>query len=366
MAEAGAQERTEAPTVKKREDSRKEGMVAMSREVSSAALLGSFSLYFMVSGEFNLKTMQTVWLHSLSNLAAGDMTIEELGRIFKDPMMTLTPMLMGIFTFIFIVALLSSYVQVGAMFNPLKFQVNRLNPLNGIKRIFSSNGLAEFLKSLFKMGVIGYITYFSYQEEIQPILSLSALTIEGIFDFNFSLLGVLFGRVALALVILAVFDYLFQRWNLEQRLKMTKQEVKDELKQTEGDPQLRARVRQVQRDISRARMMQNVPKADVIVTNPTHYAVALMYDREAMTAPQLVAKGAGFIAERIKEIATENDVPIVENPTVARELYAQVEIGGEVPEQFFKAIAEILAYVYRLKGLTVEQPPHEEQPPAGN
>ena len=278
-------------------------------------------------------------------------------------MMTLTPMLLGVFTLIFIVALLASYVQVGAVFNPLKFQGNRLNPLNGLKRIFSSTGLAEFLKSLFKMGVIGYITYYSYQEEIKPILSLSALTIDGIFEFNFSLLGVLFGRVALALVILAVFDYLFQRWSLEQRIKMTKQEVKDELKQTEGDPQLRARVRQVQRDMSRARMMQNVPKADVVVTNPTHYAVALMYDREVMTSPQLVAKGAGFIAERIKEIARENDVPIVENPPVARELFAQVEIGGTIPEQFFKAVAEILAYIYRLKGQTVAQPPEEGQLP---
>jgi flagellar biosynthetic protein FlhB len=365
MAEAGAQERTEAPTVKKREDSRKEGMVAMSREVSSAALLGAFALYFMVAGEVNLNAMRAVWLHSFSNLSAGDLSVDDLARVFKDAVMGLMPTLFGVFTFIFVVALLASYAQVGAVFNPLKFQANRLNPLSGLKRIFSSNGLAEFLKSLFKMGVIGYITYFSYQEEIKPILTLSSLSIEGIFNFNFSLLGNLFGRVALALVVLAVFDYMFQRWNLEQRMKMTKQEVKDELKQTEGDPQLRARVRQVQRDISRARMMQNVPKADVVVTNPTHYAVALTYDREAMTAPHLVAKGAGFIAERIKEIAKENDVPIVENPPMARELYAQVEIGAEIPEQFFKAVAEVLAYVYRLKGQIVEPPPEEGELPAG-
>ena len=217
------------------------------------------------------------------------------------------------------------------------------------------------MKSLFKMGVIGYITYYSYQEKIEPMLQLSALSMESIFTFNFSLMGTLFGRVALALVILAVFDYLYQRWSMEQRIKMTKQEVRDELKQTEGDPQLRARVRQVQRDISRARMMQNVPKADVIVTNPTHYAVALMYDREVMAAPRLVAKGVGFIAQRIKEVAVENDVPVVENPPVARELYAQVEIGAAVPERFFKIVAEILAYVYRLKGQNV--PPR--QPEAG-
>ena len=352
--ESQAQEKTEAPTVKKREDSRKEGMVASSREVSSAALLGSFALYFLVTGKFNLETMESMWRHAFSNLVAGDLSIEELGRIFRDVVMGLAPMMLGVFGLIFIVGLMASYIQVGVVFNALKFQANRINPLNGFKRIFSSVGLAEFLKSLFKMGVIGYITYFSYQQEIQPMLRLSSLPIEGIFEFNFSLLGVLFGRVALALVILAMFDYLFQRWNLEQRLKMTRQEVKDELKQTEGDPQLRARVRQVQRDVSRARMMQNVPKADVVVTNPTQYAVALMYDREAMTAPQLVAKGMGYIAQRIREIAEENEVPIVENPPVARELYAQVEIGGEVPEEFFKVVAEILAYVYRLKGQNIE------------
>jgi len=367
MAEAGAQEKTEAPTVKKREDSRKEGMVAMSREVTSAALLGAFALYFMVAGQFNLNSMRTIWLHSFSNLAAGDLSIEELGRVFWDVMEILAPMLLGVFSFIFIVALLASYLQVGAVFNPLKFQASRINPLNGVKRIFSSVGLSEFLKSLFKMGVIGYITYFTYQEEIGSILRLSSLSIQGIFAFNFSLLGVLFGRVALALVILAVFDYLYQRWHTEQRMKMTKQELKDELKQTEGDPLLRARVRQVQRDMSRARMMQNVPKSDVVVTNPTHFAVALTYDREVMTAPRLVAKGAGFIAERIKEIATENDIPIVENPPVAREIYAQVEIGDEIPEQFFRTVAEILAYVYRLKGLTVAPPAEagdSQAPPA--
>jgi flagellar biosynthetic protein FlhB len=176
--------------------------------------------------------------------------------------------------------------------------------------------------------------------------------VPGILQFNFNLLGTLLVRVTIAMVILAVLDYLYQRWSFEQRIKMTKQEMREELKQTEGDPQLRSRVRQVQREMSRARMMENVPKADVVVTNPTHFAVALMYDREVMGSPRVVAKGADFIAERIKAVARENKVPLVENQTVARELYAQVEIGQEVPEQFFRAVAEILAFVYRLKGKT--------------
>lgn len=363
MAENEGQERTEAPTARKREEARKEGMVAMSREVPSAMLLGAFALYFLVAGKSHLGSMEALWRFSFANLTGGDLSIDDVGRIFKDVVFTLGPALLGVFGMIFLIALVASYAQVGTVFNALKFQANRINPLNGVKRIFSPVGLAEFLKSLFKMGVIGYITYFSLSEEIAPILHLSRLPVESIFNFNFSLLGALFGRVALALVILAMFDYLFQRWNLEQRLKMTKQELKEELKQTEGDPQLRARVRQVQREISRARMMQNVPKADVVVTNPTHYAVALMYDREAMTAPRLVAKGMDFIAERIKEVARENDVPIVENPTVAREIHSQVEIGDEIPERFFRVVAEILAYVYRLKGQVVA-PPADGSPTA--
>ena len=223
------------------------------------------------------------------------------------------------------------------------------------------NGLAELFKGLFKMGIIGYITYVSLSAVIEELLSLAKMPVGGIFQFNFNLLANLFGRVALALLVLAVFDFLFQRWNFEQQIKMTKLELKEEMKQTEGDPQLRSRVRQVQRDISRARMMQNVPKADVVVTNPTHFAVALEYDREVMSAPKVSAKGADFMAERIKAVARENDIPIVENPMVAREIYQNVDIGHQVPEKFFRTVAEILAFVYRLKGKTAE-PSSPEMP----
>ncbi len=356
MAEASAQEKTETPTPKKREEARREGQVAVSREVPAAMLLGAFALYFLVAGRANLESLETLWRDTFTNLSAGDITASHLSRIFNEALITIGPTLFGAFGLIFVVGLLASYIQVGAVFNALKFQANRISPLAGAKRIFSPVGLAEFLKSLFKMSVIGYITYFSLNEEILPILQLSRMPLDTIFSFNFSLLGAMFGRVALALLILAMFDYLFQRWNLEQKLKMTKQELKEELKQTEGDPQLRARVRQVQRDMSRARMMQNVPKADVVVTNPTQYTIALMYDREVMTAPRLVAKGAGFVAARIREIAAENEVPIVENPPVAREIHNQVEIGEEIPDRFFRIVAEILAYVYRLKGEQVARP----------
>lgn len=350
MAEASAQEKSEAPTVKRREDSRKEGRVAVSREVSSAALLGVFALYFLVAGEANLMQLMGAWRTIFQDMISEELTVATTQRLFFAMLSGTAPLLMVLFAAAMIVALLSSLVQIGPLLVPLKLQPNRLNPLNGIKRIFSSQGVAELSKSLFKITVIGLVTFFAFRQEILSILTLSRLPVEGIFLFNFQLIGKLFVQVALALVILSVFDYLYQRWHNEQRMKMTKQEVKDELKQTEGDPQLRARVRQVQRDISSARMMENVPKADVVVTNPTHFSVALVYDREVMDSPRLVAKGADYLAFRIREVAKENGVPIVENPMVAREIYHSVEVGQQIPEGFFRIVAEILAYVYRIKG----------------
>ncbi len=354
MAENPAQERTEAPTTKRREDARQEGVVAMSREIPSAALLGTFALFFMFLGRFALQQIQGVWQSSFSHIVAPDLTVAETQRLVIQYLMALAPTLGVLFLLVFAVALLATVLQVGVAFNPLKFQIERLNPLAGLGRLFSMDGLAELLKGLFKMGVIGYITYITLQQEMTNLVAMARLPLQGILVYNFNLLATLLMRVALAMAILAVLDYLYQRWSYERRLRMTRQEMREELRQTEGDPQLRSRIRQLQREMSRARMMQNVPKADVVVTNPTHYAVALMYDREIMQAPRLVAKGADFVAQRIKAIAKENNVPLVENQTVARELYTQVDIGQEVPESFFRAIAEILAFVYRLKGKTAE------------
>ncbi len=157
------------------------------------------------------------------------------------------------------------------------------------------------------------------------------------------------GKIVLALVAIAIFDYFYQRWHHEQQLMMTKQEVKDETKQTEGDPQLKARIRQIQREMSNARMMQEVPKADAVIVNPTHFSVAILYDRDVMTAPEVIAKGADHLALRMRTVARENNVPILERPELARDLYANVEIGDDIPERFYKAIAEILAFVYRLR-----------------
>jgi len=356
MAEAGGQERTEAPTLKRREDARKQGQVAMSREVPSAALLGAFALYFFLALEPTIQGLQRYWRTVFEQASTGDLTVSFTWSMFQTTTLQVAPMVIGIFGLAVLVGFLATVVQVGLVASPFEFHANRINPLEGFQRIFSAQGAAELFKSLFKLGVIGYVVYASFREEVLPMLTLSGLPPQGIVNYTFGLLGTMFVRVALALVVLALFDFLFQRWQLEQKLKMTRQELKEELKQTEGDPQIRARIRQVQREMSRARMMQNVPKADVIVTNPTHFAVALQYDREVMTAPRLVAKGVDFLAMRIREIAAEHDVTMVENPFVARELYYNVEIGQQIPERFFRAVAEILAYVYRLKKKIIAPP----------
>lgn len=347
--EQQGQEKTEAPTPKKRQDTRKEGQVAMSREVASAALLATFTLFFLVLGQTVFMQVQAFWRHQFNNLARPDLNMAQIQQGFGAALATFGPLVLGLFALAMAVAFLAMALQVGLMLTPMKFQGQRLNPLRGLQRIFSRDGFMELFKSLFKMSVVGYVTYLTLAQEASDLLTISRLPVAGIAAYNFNLLFTLFGRVALAMVMLAILDYMFQRWSHEQRIKMTRQEVKDELKQTEGDPTLRSRVRQIQREMSRARMMEAVPEADVVVTNPTHYAVALAYDREVMTAPRVVAKGADYLAERIKAVASDNDVPIVENAVVARELHAQVEIGQEVPEHFFRSVAEILAYVYRLR-----------------
>jgi flagellar biosynthetic protein FlhB len=362
--EQTSQERTESPTTKRREDARLDGMVAMSREVPQAALLATFALFFWMLGRFSLDRLVLLWQNSLAEMARTELTAAALLRVFVNDSLVLLPAVGVLFAMVWVVSLASTVGQVGFVFSPLRLHFDRIDPASGFGRILSTDGLVELLKALFKMLVIGYVTYVTLQNEWVNLMAIGRLSLPAIFNYTFGLLGTLLIRAALALVILAVLDYLYQRWSNEQRLKMTKQEMREELRQTEGDPQLRARIRSLQREMSRARMMQNVPKADVVVTNPTHYAVALMYDREVMHAPRVVAKGADFIAERIKAIAAEHKITMVENVTVARELYNNVDIGQEIPEQFFRAVAEILAFVYRLKGRSADSR-RSANPPAG-
>jgi flagellar biosynthetic protein FlhB len=245
----------------------------------------------------------------------------------------------------------ASVLQVGVMitFKAISPKFNKISPLTGLKRLFSSQSLADFLKSMAKLIIVGFVGYLTYIDKITELNGLSVSTPESILIYNFTVVAEVAGKIVLALVAIAIFDYFYQRWHHEQQLMMTKQEVKDETKQTEGDPQLKARIRQIQREMSNARMMQEVPKADAVIVNPTHFSVAILYDRDVMSAPEVIAKGADHLALRMRTVARENNVPILERPELARDLYANVEIGDDIPERFYKAIAEILAFVYRLR-----------------
>lgn len=245
----------------------------------------------------------------------------------------------------------ASVLQVGVMitFKAVAPKFNKISPLTGLKRLFSSQSLADFLKSMAKLIIVGFVGYLTYIDKITELNGLSVSTPESILIYNFTVVAEVAGKIVLALVAIAIFDYFYQRWHHEQQLMMTKQEVKDETKQTEGDPQLKARIRQIQREMSNARMMQEVPKADAVIVNPTHFSVAILYDRDVMSAPEVIAKGADHLALRMRTVARENNVPILERPELARDLYANVEIGDDIPERFYKAIAEILAFVYRLR-----------------
>ena len=344
-----AGEKTEEPTAKKRADARKKGQVARSQEVNSAfvLLIGFFGLKLLWDSIYVSIATYTTYVFSNLNQTVDT---ENILRIFIGIVLVLAKTAFPIMVFILIIGLAVNFFQVGLNFNTesIEFKLDKLNPINGFGRIFSKRSLVELVKSFFKILVIGFFLYRFIHEQILAMpqfmffdLTTSlALVAEIIFQMSFIVIGVI--------MIMAFMDFGYQKWQTTQDLKMSKQEVKDEMKQTEGDPQIKGKIRQKQRQMAMARMMKEVPKADVIITNPTHYAVALAYE-QGMIAPSVIAKGQDLVAQRIKEIGREAHVPIIENKPLARTLYATVEVGNSVPQELYQAVAEVLAYVYRLK-----------------
>ena len=344
-----AGEKTEEPTAKKRADARKKGQVARSQEINSAfvLLIGFFGLKLLWDSIYS--TIATYTTYVFSNLNQ-TVDTENILRIFIGIVIILAKTAFPIMIFIMLIGLAVNFFQVGLNFNTesIEFKLDKLNPINGFGRIFSKRSLVELAKSFFKILVIGFFLYRFIHEQILAMpqfmffdLTTSlALVAEIIFRMAFVVIGVI--------MIMSFLDYGYQKWQTTQDLKMSKQEVKDEMKQTEGDPQIKGKIRQKQRQMAMARMMKEVPKADVIITNPTHYAVALSYE-QGMTAPTVIAKGQDLVAQRIKEIGREARVPIIENKPLARTLFAVVQVGDSVPQELYQAVAEVLAYVYRLK-----------------
>ena len=344
-----AGEKTEEPTAKKRADARKKGQVGRSQEVNSAfvLLVGFFALKLLWDSIYVSIATYTTYVFTNLNQTVDT---ENILRIFISIVLVLAKTAFPIMIFIMLIGLAVNFFQVGLNINTesIEFKLDKLNPINGFGRIFSKRSLVELVKSFFKILVIGFFLYRFIHEQILAMpqfmffdLTTSlALVAEIIFQMAFIVIGVI--------MIMAMMDYGYQKWQTTQDLKMSKQEVKDEMKQTEGDPQIKGKIRQKQRQMAMARMMKEVPKADVIITNPTHYAVALSYE-QGMVAPTVIAKGQDLVAKRIKEIGREARVPIVENKPLARTLYAAVQIGDSVPQELYQAVAEVLAYVYRLK-----------------
>ncbi len=343
--------KTEEPTQKKISDAKQKGKVPRSREITSVITLVSAMVVLYASSGMMLSNMKRIMQDIFGGLNTGDLTPVLVHNLMIKQMGYMVVML-GPFLLILLVATVAVEVSQGGVqltSEKLKFDLGKLNPLQGMKRLFNKDSFFEVAKSFFKLGIVGYMAYRVLTEEMEAIIFLMDSNLEGILAFVGHLAFKIVMHTCGVLIILAVIDIAFVKWRFLDNLKMTKQEVKDEHKNAEGDQSVKAKVKQKQFQMARRRMRQIIPTADVVVTNPTHYAVALKYDRFRMAAPVVLFKGMDQMALQIKILARENNVTLVENRFLARELYSQVEEGSEIPEGLFAAVAEILAYVYTLK-----------------
>jgi len=351
-------EKTEEPTQKKLEDARKEGQVAKSKEVTSAfEMLAAFIML-----RFLVEYMGTVFVGNMFHLYSqipeyvklyeGHIQRQTFQMLFSSSLLTILQIIAPFLIVGFLVAFITNILQVKWKITskPLQPKFNKLNPVNGFKRIFSANSLVELLKSLLKLTLIGYVVYDYLKKNMPPIYQLYDVSLnQGIAQVGTLVinLGI---RIALFYMLIAAADFAYQKVKFKTDMKMTKQEVKDEYKNQEGDPQIKGKQRQRMMEASRRRMMQQLPEADVVITNPTHFAVAIKYEPEVYDAPYVVAKGADYLAQKIKDVAKENHIEIVENKPLARMLYANVDVGSVVPPELYQAVAEVLAFVYHLQG----------------
>ena len=346
-------EKTEPATSKKLSDARSEGQVCKSRELDQALALVGLFLTLKVAVSFMGSTFLEVFSDIYNKIpdteAATELSTVAVMSYMQHAALLSLKLAGPFFAVGFLIAFVSNLVQVKwkVSTKPLQPKLDKFNPVNGFKRMFSKDSLFELLKSIVKITMIAIIAYTSIRSHLQEIFLLYHITLNQAIALVGSIVIDVGLKIAIVYCVVGAVDYLYQKHKFNEDMKMTKQEVKDEMKNSEGDPQIKSKQRQRMQEASRRRMMQDVPQADVVITNPTHYAVALKYDAGTGTAPILVAKGADLIAQRIKEIARENKVEIVENKPLARMIYTNVEIGREIPPELYQAVAEILAAVYR-------------------
>lgn len=343
MAEERFEERTEQATPRKRQKAREKGQVPRSRELISMAGTGGIIIAFYLSGDYFIKNLSDLVKKTLS-LEYGIEPFAVMRYATTEMFLLLAPFFALSVSFI----LISGFSQGGFVMRPLSLDMERLNPLNGLKRLFSFTGLTETIKSIFKFLIGGMLFYAVIKKSIGLLPLTMAMEIRESWRVSEGLIAraILYGF--LTFFTIAIIDYILERWRFERSIRMTRQEIREEHKETEGDPLIRSRIKSLQREMARRRMMQEVPKATVVITNPTHIAVALLYKREEMDAPRVIAKGAGLIAEKIKEIALSHNIPVVEDKPLARSLY-KLDIGSFIPEELYRAVARVLAHIYRMR-----------------
>ena len=344
-------DKTEAPTSSRIHDARERGQVARSIELNAAVALISGIWLLGGPGKNLAQAMGDLIRYSVTNLPTYEITDLWLRQnLYQDLGIIIGPLAELILAML-VIGVSTTLIQTGFLWSSKRpfFDASRLNPLNGFKRIFSMQGTIEMLKSLLKLLFVGWPVYSFIQANMGSILELIQMPLtDGVNAWSSLAFGLMW-RVASSYIILAAADYAYQRWNYTRQLRMSKQEVMDDMKRSEGDPFMRGRIRQQQRRMARSRMMTRVPQADVIVTNPTHYAVAIIYESGKMEAPIVVAKGAFLVAQRIVDLARKNNVPVVQNIPLARAMYKMVDLEAPIPSELYVAMAEVLAYVYRLK-----------------
>jgi len=351
MAEDSDLEKTEQASSKRLEDARKEGDVPRSRELATVTVLFTAGLtIMMMTDHLNqaLKTTMSAGLH-FDRSAAFDSTV--LLMRTADTIYSLLTAFAPLALILVAVAIGAPIMIGGWIFSGKAFvpQFNRLNPIKGLSNIISKNSLVELIKSIAKVLLVGIVAYVVISHDMEPILSLSMLPLNESISQVGSLMLTGFLTIVSTLVFIAAIDVPYQLYHYATKLKMTKEELRQESKESDGNPEIKAKIRQQQREMAKRRMMSEIPNADVVITNPTHYAVAIKYQDEGMRAPVVVAKGADAVALKIREIAGENKVLIMESPKLARALYTHTELGNEIPEALYSAVAEILAYVFQMR-----------------
>jgi flagellar biosynthetic protein FlhB len=346
-------DKTEAPTPRRRQEAREQGNIARSPDLTAAVLLIGMLMLLKSFGPGLVDALKALIQEMLGAASLRDVSGAEIGAQLLRSLSTAGRSLAPMFIGVVVLAVVVNLLQVGLFFNTKRLQPNlaALNPLKGLSKLFGkSQTLVQLGMNLLKLTLVACVAYSAVHGRIAQIISVQGLTFTQIYGIGAEIVYAIGIRIGVLLLVLAIIDYAYQRFRIERELRMTKQEVKEEMRRMEGDPKIKGRRRQIAIQMATQKLKKDVPTADVVVTNPTEFAIALKYDNAAMHAPRVIAKGQGFMAARIREIAIAAGVPILERKPLARALYKLCDVGQEIPEQFYQAVAEILAYVYELSG----------------